>query len=879
MQPPSSFAHEYDDDNMVDDSQHGSEPKLEPPPSSIASLVTMDEMPAPTSQPQRVERKRKREAAADYTQEELKAQLLHHRGHTQTAAEAAEAAELRLFSQMTQGTQGSQEAAFDFAGPLAEMEREALGMATPLSSQHQSRPSVSQPAPQRRPATSVRIKAKENEEMTKAAAVQKYHDEERAAREVARASRKDKARKLMDEVADMIQTPSQFAIAVPQTPRYPRLVTPQPSLKDLVQYQPTQLELDWNKALLSQVDWIGVQDVDLVNPSAHGRNEVVTPHISDQDRALLQASFNTEDEREAWKGKGKVPIFTVRPAYTEVGLRPNNKKQRREEGEEALKKLQRVKEVRESVEDKRQRYLEGTAETFRRADDLDTQWLRHLVQAGASLGIGLTKNDPRLKQWKKNPEGLQRFKFISQLTLSMASSCAEEALEKLDATLLSVLPSYTSVEELEGGFVLPEVNPKLLKRDEYENTQIHAEWADAWQRWALLYATEMRDIQLSVEARAAKFESRHRRPIASVLRSLGTAKDEESELRHPTQPKANLVAVKELWVDAPEITEERELQLVQFETQDPLPLDRLCAPGEDFFELENKVQLTRRTRAPDHMYEGAVILRRPNTLNKITAEFLLPAEDLGTERAAAKIKSDEVIPASWNTPTDADGQRSCVEYDRINTFDGKVIHTRESMFVFRETASCVKLSHIPRKFGLALAPGTDEMDDPELAKQHLMLRDEANKQVRGRLNVKYIFSWDEDLATWRKREVDGGQASQYEAQVRDLDERMENDRKRRKVDQHDDDDDDAEAETKEPKEEPSQVKEELQDDDMHVDADTDMAVDDDTANEGPSDEARAGMSAIELAALAMGVGAPRANGHQGQNGTQDEGMSDGLFFF
>eukprot|EP01063_Lacrimia_lanifica_P016721 TRINITY_DN2326_c0_g1_i1.p1 TRINITY_DN2326_c0_g1~~TRINITY_DN2326_c0_g1_i1.p1 ORF type:complete len:1010 (+),score=376.46 TRINITY_DN2326_c0_g1_i1:51-3080(+) len=584
---------------------------------------------------------------------------------------------------------------------------------------------------------------------------------ERVDEEKSHTRRLDRGRKLLGAVLNEINTPFSLATASQQTPRYPRMVKPLPDLGDLVNYRPTQLELDWNKSMLGRIDWLSVGDIDLVNPDAYGAGVVAKPTLDARDMEMLKDSlpYDKTDSREPWKGKGTVPIFTVRPAYTEIGLRDTQKTTNLSLADQELLERRKVREMRESEADKEARFKSGIQETFETAALVDCQWLTILMQVTSSLGMALKKGDPFMAKLS-DEDVKERFLLLRQQTITLAKHCTPAALAALDTTFLSVRPGATAAE-LEEDLVVPELRPAAAT-DEDQAAEA-AEWREAWLMWAAMYASEMTDMGLTKEARDKKF--RQTRPkMEKVLNLLVAAKiqDRRTELRHPENPRAALVSVKEVLVEDEEISQKRDLVVSHFESRDPLPVDRLVEDSVDFYELENAEQLRVRHNAPEELYEGGMLLWRRNLNDEISAEYVLPQHDPAMHEKTATLRGKDLIDASWNQGLTPNGQPSAMEYDSVSSFRGRLIHQRESHFVFRECGTKVKVAYPPRRLTLSYAPEATIAQNRQDMHELTRLRDEHS--LMKRKNTKHIFNWEQNLLKWTKEEDE--RAAELEEELR-----------------------------------------------------------------------------------------------------------------
>eukprot|EP01060_Flectonema_neradi_P037945 TRINITY_DN77_c3_g1_i1.p1 TRINITY_DN77_c3_g1~~TRINITY_DN77_c3_g1_i1.p1 ORF type:complete len:1048 (+),score=263.04 TRINITY_DN77_c3_g1_i1:89-3232(+) len=587
---------------------------------------------------------------------------------------------------------------------------------------------------------SVAIKQKDIERGERDAVKKKFFgDQERTEENIKRRRRKEHGKKIMENIIGEISTQTNFTLAVPKIQHHPRLVKPSPSLDALVDYKPTQLELEWNKKLLSHVDWITLGDVDWSSPSAYGRSAKPDP----RDTELLKSAipYDKIESREAWKGKGKVPIFTVRPAYTEIGLRDHTKKSKQQRLEEERREIKERRETKESEQERLERFSRGIRETFAKADQLDEQWLVTLIQAGDAIGLGVSKNSEQIARLNNDKNERNSFKYLRKQILYLTAYCSQEGQKSIDKTLLSVLPGSSRVEVQEL-ILTPELDSK------YDSEKLATDWSEAWVDWGTLYAEEMLKAGLTITDRLEKFKNPHREGVLKVLQKIHRQKfvdsagnRTKSELLHPRDPSVNLVSVKEIVAEEDVIRTERDLVVVHFQTSDPLPVDRLVPENTDFFELQNKEQIEKRASAPDHLYEGSVVLWKTNLGGTITADYLLPAPDPEMENKVKKIDGQPLIDCEWNVEHTDDGHAKAMELDCIQTYDGRLLHQRESTFIFRETQSQVHISYPPRRLVLSLAPG--QANEPT---SKLRLND--IETTRGRRNHRYLFNWEGDVEKW-----------------------------------------------------------------------------------------------------------------------------------
>eukprot|EP01064_Diplonema_japonicum_P030909 TRINITY_DN537_c3_g1_i1.p1 TRINITY_DN537_c3_g1~~TRINITY_DN537_c3_g1_i1.p1 ORF type:complete len:1094 (+),score=245.51 TRINITY_DN537_c3_g1_i1:48-3284(+) len=613
---------------------------------------------------------------------------------------------------------------------------------------------------------SVRLKKHENEKAEKDRIYKKYgHDKERAEVEEQRSQRKRQAKTLMGQIEQAISTNTTFALATPMAPRYPRLMKPVPSLEDVTEYKPTQLELEWNKKLLSHIDWVGVGDINMTSPSVYGKGRAPhhQPQIDARDKQLLisQIPYDRNSERDVWKGRGKVPIFTVRPAYTEIGLRGSKRKAKRQVMEESLVELRKTRDAREKDSERQARFAAGIKKSFSATDTIDNQWLIVLVRTGEVLGLGLNNNkekDTILRALSDDPRFRASFKLLRQQTLKLASHCSPAALSSLKNTFLSVTPSST-LTSLPNELIYPELNSPHTPSD-------LEQWQEAWVLWGVLYVEEMKRFNVTEGQRNKRVATA--KAIEEVLKTIAQTtimdrnnKKVKNELLHPTDRRANLVSVKEIQTEDPVIREEREMLLAHFETSDPLPVDRLVPEGVDFFELENKEQLAKKHNADDVQYEGSMLYWKRDLTGKIDAEFLLPSKkvDDDKQRKVKELQHETLIEASWNAPSLPSGERLPEEYNVVNTYDGRLMHQRESAFVFRETATDVKISYPPKR--LVLDFSADRIAENRNGLMHHKLTD-VPIPGQGRKTTKYIFSWEEDLAKTAEDDDALGRRAAYE---------------------------------------------------------------------------------------------------------------------
>ena len=711
-----------------------------------------------------------------------------------------------------------------------------------------------------RAAVRVHVTAKERERTAKEHVQQNIGapnvNDKRIEAEANRLKRKDAARQLMGRLMESVQTPTAFALAVPSTPRHPRLVAPKPSLSRLTEYRPTQLELEWNKALLGGVDWIGVQDIDLVNPSVYGTNELTRPpHVAEADKEIVRTDlpYDKEDEREAWKGKGRVPVFAVRPAYTEVGLR--SRRATRDAATEELEKIRDVRENRETEEEKVSRFRTDIRSTFQQAEAVDQQWVMVLLRVGHALGLPNPTPDAFA-----DPAFVERFRLLRQQTLSMAARATEEGLRGFDATIRSVAPELEDAEAIACFMQAPELHKSALAacETEEEKEACREEWREAWVKWGVLYASEMRSHGLTEETRndaLAKRKKKHQ--VGDVLRTVHAARDKanQSELLHPSDPNANLVSVKEVKADEAEITQERDLLVVTFETSDPIPVDKL-SPDSDFFDLTNKEQLRKRNTAPDTLYDGSIVLRKVNLAGKITAEYLMPTDTNRVEEAAAALRDESVIDASWNTPKTADGQNLCVEYDTVDVYEGKLVHQRESTFVFRETPGSVLVSYPPRR--LALSSAAEQVEQEEEGRR---VRLNAPVESKARARTKHIFTWDSDLARWAQEDAEAGRTQEFAQAMQALR------RKRRAADA---------AEMREREQAKRRRRDVYAGEADEPEPTTSSRMEVDQAPAAAPVAVPAGVTGIAAAALQMGLGGADGGGGDGGERGEEGGAEEGM---
>ena len=603
---------------------------------------------------------------------------------------------------------------------------------------------------------SVAIKQRDLERGERDAAKKKFFgDEQRAEENIKRRRRKEQGRKIMETILNEISTQTNFTLAVPRIQNHPRLVKPSPSLDTLVDYKPTQLELEWNKKLLSHVDWITLGDVDLVRPSTYDRSSQPDP----RDTELLRSAipYDKIESRDVWKGVGKVPIFSVRPAYTEIGLRDHTKQSKRERLEEERRQVKERRAAKESEHERQERFATGIKQTFTKANQLDEQWLITLIQVGDAIGLSISKDSNQIELLNNDKSARLQFKYLRKQVLYLSSHCSQEGQDKLDDTFLSILPG-SSRQEIEEIISLPPLNSK-------HDSNSLSDWTEAWVDWACLYAEEMLNVGLTISDRTEKFRNPHREGIVKVIQKIHKQKFVDSEgsrtkneLQHPRDPSLNLVSVKEVVAEDDVIRNERDLVVVHFQTSDPLPVDRLVSPDVDFFELGNKKQLAVRAAAPDTLYEGSVLMWKKNLGGSITADYLLPAQDPEMNQKVKRLKHEDLVDCNWDTKYAEDGHAKAVELDAIKTYDGRLLHQRESTFIFRETQSEVKVSYPPRRLVLSLAP-----DQAHEQATKLRLNDiETNP---GRRNHRYLFNWDDDVKKWSAEDKSEGKPQQYRTRM------------------------------------------------------------------------------------------------------------------
>eukprot|EP00756_Hemistasia_phaeocysticola_P045716 Hpha_TRINITY_DN19462_c0_g1::TRINITY_DN19462_c0_g1_i1::g.45803::m.45803 len=411
--------------------------------------------------------------------------------------------------------------------------------------------------------------------------------------------------------------------------------------------------------------------------------------------------YDKESIRKNWLNEGKVPIFTSRPAYTEIGLRTKRVEEVEKKAQGKLEDFCRMRDRRETELEKARRFERGIESSFETAKKVETNWYLLLQDVGRLLGFHEDPTGDRGPAWS-----LLRASFLRLLGFA-----TDATAPRIVATLRSIgtdeeRARILSLEDL------PAYDASHPRLRSMSREEIDAFWVEDWRGWVTGYVHELVAQDVSLTARDSELTEEQFKLV--VLRAGEEDRVLRKPLSFPLDARAGkrlprIVSVRSILPEDARISQHALLRLGHFVTSDPLPVQRVMASsgreGVDFFSLPYAEQIAAREKAPDDLYEGAILVSNDGDKE---ADFCLPVpptEPLAADQDAQRRRQN--APIAWSALATApqlgsvaaatSQEGGSVECDVIQRYTVRGANLRKRMYVMRDTVQAAYLSYVPSR--------------------------------------------------------------------------------------------------------------------------------------------------------------------------------------
>eukprot|EP01065_Artemidia_motanka_P029585 TRINITY_DN3567_c0_g1_i4.p1 TRINITY_DN3567_c0_g1~~TRINITY_DN3567_c0_g1_i4.p1 ORF type:complete len:846 (+),score=132.23 TRINITY_DN3567_c0_g1_i4:48-2540(+) len=449
-------------------------------------------------------------------------------------------------------------------------------------------------------------------------------------------------------------------------------------------------------------------------------------------RGSQEVPYDQADPRAAWKGSGKLPIFSNRPAYTEIGLRYKKPTTGLHAPDIP------VPDARETMEQRAGRFHTGIKESFRTAARIDSEWVQLLDQIGASIN---------LQPLDVSRDGIE----VRSDLLYLASHCTLEGLKALPHAIEKVECSGAAAMANS----LPELDLSMRRLAGLSEDFLKRHWAIDWEQWAQKYERALEAQGMPVSQRTPSSQM----SLPSIVRRpSGVDAQLRKALLHPHYITDNsgqpprIVAVRPLLPEDPRVASRQgALVLGHFVTGDPMPVDRVLAArglpaGKDFTSLPHAEQVEARRSIPDELYDGAMLVEASGAPGLV--EFCLPAKgDPLPENEIARVRRAEEgiaaheLTAAWQLGG-VDCPPQAVECSVVQKYVDRTRSVHKRSLIMRETSTALYVSYPEFKKTLEQS-GPENVNASQmrqvLAEEHRDLRGVAPRTIQ-----KYAVSWVDD---------------------------------------------------------------------------------------------------------------------------------------